>query len=53
MDPAPLRSDVDVNDAVAIAADTADARSSFCGRNDRALGNARHPDIGGKTFAMQ
>lgn len=51
--PSSLRSDVDMDDAVAIAADAADARRASCGSYDRALRQAGHPDIGRQTFSMQ
>jgi hypothetical protein len=42
-----------MDDAVAIAADTADARRASCGSNDRAFRQAGHPDIGRQTFSVQ
>lgn len=51
--PSSLRSDVDMDDAVAIAADAAYARRASCDSNDRALRQARHPEIGRQTFPVQ
>src|SRR5687767_13551835 len=51
--PSSLRSDVDMDDAVAIAADAADARRTSCGSNDRALRQAGYPDVGRQTLPVQ